>query len=265
MKRLMAVLFAGVLVLAACSDDGGSDDDADATTTTAAEAETISLDEWVEEADAICEEANEAVDEIGEPEDLDDLREMAPDVVEIFQQQLDDLEALGLPDEQADDVERALELLDEQIALIEDLEDAEDEAEVEDIIAEGTELDEEASEIAQDLGLEVCGSDTDSDSDDTDTTETTDATSSDGAAAWDTGDPIADAIAEQSFNGLLAAGFNETESECIVSGVLDAFTVDELVEIAESGDQTEIREASEAATLECVSTERLVEIGSSTP
>ena len=100
MKRLMVVLFAGLLVISACSDDDGgdsADSDESTTSTTEEEAEAISLDEWVEQADEICQEAEDAGDELPDVESISDLAEQAPDALEIFQTQYDDLVALEAP------------------------------------------------------------------------------------------------------------------------------------------------------------------------
>jgi hypothetical protein len=261
---LMAVVVSGLLLLGACSSDDG-DDSADDTVkeTTTTEAEAIAFADWQEAADELCEESDEAIAELPEIESTEDFADVGPDALEIAQDQYDEMVELGLPDEQADVVEEVLELLEEQLALTEDLIAAAEEGDedaVEEILAEGTELEEQLADLADDLELEVCGQD--SGETDVDTTDTTDSdTTSGDTTVFDTGDPLVDVFAQATYDELLVQGFNDEEANCIVAGVLDAFTVEELVAASQSGDTSQIQSVTTDVTLDCVSVERLAEIG----
>jgi hypothetical protein len=261
MKRLMAVVFSGVLLLGACSSDDG-DDSADDTVdeTTTSEADTPAFADWQEAADELCEESDDAIAELPEIESIDDFADVGPDALEIAQAQYDDMVDLGLPDEQADVVEEVLELLDEQLALTEDLIAAAeegDDAAVEEILAEGTDLEDQLADLADDLELEVCGQDSGDD-----TTDSTDSdTTSGDTTVFDSGDPLVDVFAQATYDELLVQGFNDEEANCIVAGVLDAFTVEELVAASQAGDTSQIQSVTTDVTLSCVDVDRLAEIG----
>jgi hypothetical protein len=187
-KRLFALLAISMLLFAGCGDDSGSDEadtddtaeapDEESTTSTTEEEEEegMALDEWVEAADEICEEADDATDELGEPQSIDEVVELLPEALPIIEEQVEALEDLGPPDEDADKVEEAIDLLNGQIELLEEaldrIEDGEDPEEVfADIDSEGQDMEDELDEIAEDLGLEVCGGESGSEDDTTTTTD----------------------------------------------------------------------------------------------
>jgi hypothetical protein len=254
MKRLTAVLFAGLLVISACGgdDDGddASDDTTEETTETTDEEAALTLDEWVEEADAICEEANDAGDEVGSPASIDDVIEMAPDLYDVSEAQYDDLVALGLPDEQADDVEEALALLEEQLGILEEIVDAgDDEEAINELLEEGAALGEEADAIAADLGLEVCGAGGDVDSD---TTVTTDSDTTDTTLSADAG------LSELLAAGLGDLGLTSEESTCVSDGMVAEYSVTELAEL--DPNDPAVQSVIVEILLTCVTPERIVEL-----
>jgi hypothetical protein len=253
MKRVMAVLFAGMLVIGACSsdDDGGdesSDDTTEETTETTEEEAALTLDEWVEEADAICEEANEAGDEVGSPESVADVIELAPDLYDVAEAQYEDLVDLGLPDEEADTVEEALELLDEQLSILEQIVDAgDDEEAVTELLEEGQAISDEADGLAADLGLEVCGAGEGSDSTTTTEGDTTDTTLS----------------ADAGLSELLAAGLGDLgltaeESSCVSDGMVAEYSVTELAEL--DPNDPAVQSVIVEILFTCVTPERIVEL-----
>jgi hypothetical protein len=184
-KRLFAIFAVLALFLAGCGDDGGGGDDADteesddtgSTTTTEAEEEeeeAVALEDWVEQADEICAEAQEASDELGEPADIDELVEALPDLLDILEEEVEAISELETPEESADEVEEAVGLLNDQLELLQEasdrVDDGDDPTEVfTDINEEGTELQDRLDELAEDLGMEECGSD-DEETDGTTTT-----------------------------------------------------------------------------------------------
>jgi hypothetical protein len=188
LKRALPLFAVFALVLAACGDDDeptATDDTTETTaetedtteTTEEPEEEALSLDDWAEAADEVCEEADDAFAEVGEvPSDPtgEELAEILEESLPIGETQLEDIEALGLPAEEEELVEEALELLadgvervEEALALAED-----DDVEGAFELLSGTEDQERLSEIADELGLEVCSAGSESTDDTTaDTSE----------------------------------------------------------------------------------------------
>lgn len=181
MKKLWSLALLALLVpLAACgSSDPASDEPEDEpkeTTTTeeAPDDDTVAFDDWADEVDQICADSGEAIDELGEPADLEEFATMAEDAADLVAEARDDIEAVGTPDENQDEVEEWLALLDEQADLYPDVieaAEANDEDALTEVASEIEDLQTEARAIAADLGLDECAKD-DSE-DDPDTTDTT--------------------------------------------------------------------------------------------
>ncbi len=98
---LLALAAAAVLALAACGgdDSGGS--------------EPLTQAEYIAAADAICAEADEKLDALGEPTGEDGLGAFLLEGVAIAEEQVDQLRQLGAPEELSATAERAYELLDQ--------------------------------------------------------------------------------------------------------------------------------------------------------
>ncbi|MGH3040897.1 MAG: hypothetical protein ACRDNG_04005 [Gaiellaceae bacterium] len=122
--------------------------------------ERLTAEEFVQQADAICEDTNQQLDELNEPENVDDLAALAAEAVSINEQSVDALRELNPPEELQGQFDRALELLDQQNALGRELvtaaEDG-DQAKIQEIVAQGEPLQTEARGIAGELGLTKCG------------------------------------------------------------------------------------------------------------
>ena len=225
MKKLWLLALVALLVsAAACGSSEGSggdektdepkDEQEETTTTEASEDDTVAFDEWADEVDQICADSGEAIDALGEPADLDELATMAADAADLVAEARDDIEALGTPDENQDEVEEWLALLDEQADLYPDIIDAaeaNDQDALEEVADEISGLQEEARAIAADLGLEECAED-----DSTDTTDTTEVSTSD--LSFDEWVVAADAV---------CADF-EAQSDELSAGLDEATTVEEL-------------------------------------
>lgn len=237
MRRVAPVIIAFALVVAAC---GGDD--------------TIAKAEFVERADAICKAADEELDALGEPSGLDDLVEQLEEGRAIYQRLREDVAELDRPDEDADEIEELFAILDELIAGVDEMLVAARDSDAEALADAGNRLDElsaEAEVKAGALGFEECGVDTEPDGDTTD----------DEPAAFDIADyppdlePVEDEVAllapviSEQADGL----FTEDEVDCMVRFVLSRVTLAEMEPVA--------RQLGEAAALECVPAERLVEIG----
>jgi hypothetical protein len=127
------------------------------------EAGGLTREEFVSELDQICAEFDAAQDELGEPESLEDLAELGPEIEAEFDAAIQDARDLGEPPEEiADDVDRFLDLAEEQKSLVGDLVAAVADGDVQrvgEIAEEGEELDEESDRIATELGAENCAED----------------------------------------------------------------------------------------------------------
>lgn len=142
--------FAAVAVLAitACGGgDGGS---------------TLSEDDFLDELADLCSDVQSDVDDIAEPESTADVEDFAKDVLELYTDAREQLGELGAPDDLADDYDDFLGVIDDQIAELEDLEDAgkdEDEDAINEILEKMGKLAEDQAEIADELGVDECGAD----------------------------------------------------------------------------------------------------------
>lgn len=146
---LASIAGAGVLFLAACGGDGG---------------ERLSKDEWIEQADAICAQADEDVEALTEPTQLDEIPEFTDTASEISRGALSDLRALQPPEEDQATVDEMLDLVEHQIEIGEQIGEAAedgDQDEVQRLADESDPIESEADEKARQYGLKDCGSDSD--------------------------------------------------------------------------------------------------------
>jgi hypothetical protein len=161
-KQLALALVAMALIAAGCGDD--DDDDTSASTTTSADttgatgvAET--KEQWIATADEVCQNADEqltnALEQAGvgqNPSDQEIRRLVETAVVPIQQAVVDTLRDLAPPEGEEEAVNGMLDALQESVDAIEaDPSIALDEQAAEETFGE-------ARQLAQDYGLEVCGS-----------------------------------------------------------------------------------------------------------
>jgi hypothetical protein len=163
---LAALLFGGP---AACGDDGGDTATDSGTATDDDNGDTITLAEWVDEADATCATGDTLLATLDRPEagpfsdelDDEDFEEIAvflDELAAVQQQILDAFRELPEPDEDADEVE---EFLDTMQSYIDDLEAAAEAArdgdadELAESFADSAERRDEAADQADALGLGV--------------------------------------------------------------------------------------------------------------
>jgi hypothetical protein len=165
--RLLATttLVAVALVLGAC---GGGDDSASTTTV-----ERISLSDWTDEVNTLCNEAQDRIDQLEEPAGPDDFEVIASsgsDIVDEAEAFVGDVEALGSPDESAVDAKKFVNLYTTyatQLQAVVDAAEDEDEAGVEDALSELDANVTERDELADELGLTECVSTEDDATEDT--------------------------------------------------------------------------------------------------
>jgi hypothetical protein len=151
---------------AAIAGCGGGDDDSGA----------LSADEFRQQADAICADANTRIDALDEPTGADQVLGFLQSGLTVQKEQLEKLKALEPPDDLAGTFSEATDLLDQQTAAIQGATDriagGEDpEAVIGEVDSEIDSLSEQADAKAKELGLEVCGTE-DTGTDATDTTAT---------------------------------------------------------------------------------------------
>jgi hypothetical protein len=142
----LAVLVASALA-ASCGGGGG---------------DPLTKEEYIAEADAICKDANEQIDALGEPQSAEDIAEFAEQAVAIGEEQLAKLRALRPPEADEATLNGAYELIEQQLDLARQLGPAAEEgdlARIQELVAEGQRINDEADQIAADYGLEECGSD----------------------------------------------------------------------------------------------------------
>ena len=212
---------------AACGSSEGSggdeetdepkDEQEETTTTESSDDDTVAFDDCVDEVDQICAASAEEIAALGEPADIDEYASIAATATDLVATARDDIEAVGTPDENEDEVEEWLALLDEQAELYPDLVDAAeagDEDALDEVIEEISDIEEDARAIAVELGLEEGGPDDSDDS--TDPTDSTEVSASD--LSFDEWVVAADAV---------CADF-EAQSDELSAGLDEATTVEEL-------------------------------------
>jgi hypothetical protein len=131
------------LLLAACGGDDGP-----------------SREDFVAEADALCERLNERIEEVNErePQNLEELRGVLDDGLEITEEGLDQFRELEVPDEVEEDVDRYLDAAEEQKEILERARAADSPQAVGEILEEQLPaVQEEREEAADDVGFEKCG------------------------------------------------------------------------------------------------------------
>jgi protein-tyrosine-phosphatase len=154
-RRVTLIAVAAVCVLAAAC---GSDDNGSGAT---AESQRLTKEEYIAQADAICQEADAKIDAVPEPQSTEELAEYGEQVVEVGQEQLDRLRALRPPQADETTINEAYDLIEQQLAIANDLVDAAREGELEqvqELLAQGEQLNDQADQIAADYGLTECGS-----------------------------------------------------------------------------------------------------------
>jgi hypothetical protein len=156
-RRRLAIVAAlcSAVALGACGkgddDDGGGGG-----------GEPLSKAEFISKADAICKEAEQKIESQPDPQELGDLVGLAESSKKVTEDSLSDLRELEPPAEVRRDYETALQTLEGQLELLDDLKSgAEDEdAEAVQKVAERAQvLDRRGDAAAKRIGLKECGGD----------------------------------------------------------------------------------------------------------
>jgi hypothetical protein len=125
------------------------------------EGTSLAREEYIAAADAICADANDAIDALPVPQTLDELAVQGEKAVAIAEQQLAKLRALQPPAADQATLNEAYDLIEQQIELIRQVVEAAkagDTATIDALVAQGEELEAQADAIAQAYGLTECGS-----------------------------------------------------------------------------------------------------------
>jgi hypothetical protein len=143
--RPLAML-ATVVVVAGCG--GGGD--------------RLSQEELVSEADAICTRFEERLDEVEEPQDVQDVERFADETRPIIEEGIDELRALEPPEELEGEYDEWIAMNEDALQVIDDLSEAAaagDEARVQEVIEDAERREQEADNLAREIGLEECAND----------------------------------------------------------------------------------------------------------
>jgi len=138
-----------VLLIAGCGDQKKPSPD-----------EQVTRAAYAQQADAVCQKANDALEALGEPDGLNDLPAYATQAAAIVTQERDDLEALQPPVGDEDRVNELNETLDAIVRVAKGLEKVAasgDPAAIDDFVKENGAADRKAKTLAKDLGMQVCG------------------------------------------------------------------------------------------------------------
>lgn len=127
---------------------------------TACSGQGLSKEEFIEQADEICREAEEATQDLEPPRTPQALGEFVDEAQRITGELLTDLRELGPPEEGEQAVENLLAKIEEAMDLLPEIKDAaenRDSGRIQELGVELQEASSEANEIARDYGLEACG------------------------------------------------------------------------------------------------------------
>ena len=141
--RMCAVSGLAALILAAgCGGDDG-----------------LSREEFVSEADAICQEFDQRLDDVEEPQSLDDVERYVDEARPVIEDGLNELEELQPPEELEGRWNELVASNDESLDALDDLRQAAangDQERLQEIAEDASQRDAESDRIAQDIGLQEC-------------------------------------------------------------------------------------------------------------
>lgn len=142
----LAVLCGAAALAAGCGGGGGS----------------LSREELATQADAICAKSEEELDQLAEPQSIEDVEQLAEEAKPIVQDGVDKLDELQPPEDLEDEYDRWIELNRENIDVIDELRDAAaegDQERVQQAVQGASEKEEEADRLAGEIGLDQCAND----------------------------------------------------------------------------------------------------------
>ncbi len=138
-----------VLLIAGCGDSKKPSPD-----------EQVSRAAYAQQADAVCQQADGALQALGQPDGLNDLSAYAKRAAEIVTQERDDLKALQAPAGDEDRVKELNETLDAVVRVAKGLVKVAasgEPAAIDDFVKQNGAVDQKAKKLAKKLGMQVCG------------------------------------------------------------------------------------------------------------
>ena len=145
-RKLLAVLPVLIALAAGCGGGGGGD--------------ALSAEEYRTQADEICEKANEKLDALGEPESLEEFRNLIEESRPTVEGAVEDLRELEPPEDLQDAHERWINENEQLLETLDKLESVEDEQELQRLGEQFSKENDQANATArEDLGLETCAQD----------------------------------------------------------------------------------------------------------
>ncbi len=122
----------------------------------------LSREELVSQADAICAEYEAELEGLAEPESLADFERLVRDAKPIVENGIESLRGLEPPEELEDDYDEWISRNEENLDVIDELEAAvaeQDEQHIQEVVQELGQNEQEADELATEIGLEDCATD----------------------------------------------------------------------------------------------------------
>ena len=150
-KSALAILgLTAAFVAAGCGGDGGGGGE-------------LSAEEFRQEADRICEEFEGKLNDVEPPTSPDDIQRFVNEAVPVIEDGTNQLNSLDPPSEFQDEWDRISEINEENLDTIRAVRDAlenEDLEEATRLMEEAGGNEDEADQLARDIGLTKCGQDT---------------------------------------------------------------------------------------------------------
>ena len=123
-------------------------------------AETLTADEYRKQADAICAKANKKIEALGEPDSIDEFRNLVEDARPTVEDAVEDLGELDPPEDLEKAHDRWMDQNERLLETFEKLETVEDEQELARLGEQFAEENEAANRTArEDLDLDTCAED----------------------------------------------------------------------------------------------------------
>ncbi len=120
----------------------------------------LTREEFVSEADAVCEEFDQRLEDVPGAESADDVERFVDEARPVIEDGLDELRALQPPEELEEQWNAIMDNNDDALELLDDLSQAAasaDEARIQELSEEASRKDAETDRMAQAIGLENCG------------------------------------------------------------------------------------------------------------
>jgi hypothetical protein len=121
-----------------------------------------SREEFISEAGAICEEYDQRVDQVEEPESVDEMERYVNEVRPVVEDGFNQLEELQPPEELEERWDELMASKGETLEVLDDLDEAAAKGDLDrmrEIIEEASRREEESDRIARAIGLQECGGD----------------------------------------------------------------------------------------------------------